>query len=82
MLPCPADESAQVSRAAGMVDMAGLLMSTLTGEQATAEAAAGLAVRVDNVYEVEGAYFSVDAQADWSRTNFGITVRDAPPSSA
>ena len=78
MLLCPADESAQVSRAAGVVDMAALLMTTWTGDQAIAEAADALVVRLDNVYEVDGAYFSVDAEADWSRTNFGITVRNAP----
>jgi len=78
MLLCPADESAQVSRASGVVDMAALVMSTLTGEQAIAEAAAALVLRIDNVYEVEGEFFSVDARADWSRTAFGVTVRDDP----
>ena len=53
-------------------------LATLTGDQATAEAAAALAVRLDNVYEVDGACFSVDAEADWSRTSFRITVRNAP----
>jgi len=80
MLLCPADESAQVSRASGVVDMAALVMSTLTGEQAIAEATSALVVRIDNVYEVEGEFFSVDARADWSRTTFGITVMDAPDS--
>ena len=80
MLLCPADESAQVSRASGVVDMAALVMSTLTGEQAIAEATSALVVRVDNVYEVEGEFFSVDARADWSRTTFGVIVRDAPDS--
>ena len=58
--------------------MTTLLASSLTGDQAIAAAVPALVVRVENIYESGGAFFSVDASAAWSADPFELTVRDAP----
>ena len=58
--------------------MTTLLAPSLTGDQAIAAAVPALVVRVENIYESGGAFFSVDASAAWSGDPFELTVRDAP----
>ena len=61
MILCKASEEAQVSREAAPVSMANMLTTALTVEQALREDPATLIVRVENIYEQNDAYFSVDA---------------------
>ena len=58
--------------------MTELLVSSLTGDRAIAEAASALVVRVENIYEAGGEYFAVDARAGWSSEPFAVSVRDDP----
>ena len=60
---------AQVSRGAPPVSITSLLVSSLTGDQAIAEAVPALIVRVENIYESGGDYFAVDAKVE--QTNRG-----------
>ena len=56
------------------VSMAALFLDTFTGEQALQHRPAALVVRVEPVYEADGEYFRVDAQADWSIPLMEFTV--------
>ena len=68
----------QASRNASPVSITALLASSLTGDQAIADAAPALVARVENIYEAGGEYFAVDVSADWAGGPFELTVRDAP----
>ena len=68
----------QVAIGSSPVAMTELLVSSLTGDRAIAEAAPALVVRVENIYEAGGEYFTVDAKARWSSEPFAVTVRDDP----
>ena len=46
--------------------MQNLLVTSLTGDNAIADAVPALVVRVENIYEAGDQYFAVDASADWS----------------
>ena len=78
MLLCQVDVDAQVSHNAAPVDMSAMLARSLVGDQAIAQAAPALVLRIENIYEAGGEYFSVDAAADWSGNVIEVTVRDAP----
>jgi hypothetical protein len=69
---------AQVSSAAPPVHVRTLLVGSLTGDQAIAEAVPALVVRVENLYETGGEYYTVDAGANWAGAPFELSVRDAP----
>ena len=69
---------AQVSSAAPPVHVRTLLVGSLTGDQAIAEAVPALVVRVENLYEAGGEYYTVDAGANWAGAPFELSVRDAP----
>ena len=78
MILCEIADEAQVARDAAPVSSNGLLMSSLTGDQAIAESVPALVVRVENMYEHAGDYFTVDARADWAGFPIELTVRNAP----
>ena len=74
MILCKASEEAQVSRDAPPVSMSNLLTTALTDEQALREDPPALIVRVENIYEQNEVYFSVDAAATWDATRLELTV--------
>jgi len=74
MILCRASEDAQVSREAAPVSMASLLTAALTDDQALVAAPLALVVRVENIYEQNDEYFSVDALASWDATRLELTV--------
>ena len=78
MILCEIADEAQVARDAAPVPINGLLMSSLTGDQAIAESVPALVVRVEHIYEHAGDYFTVDARADWAGFPIELTVRNAP----
>ena len=60
------------------MSISGLLVSSLAGDNAIAESVPALVVRVENIYEHAGDYFTVHARADWAGFPIELTVRDAP----
>jgi hypothetical protein len=62
---CELDEAARVSARAAPVDIQGLLVQTLTGDKALGQAPPLLLLRVENIYNVGGEDFYVDARASW-----------------
>ena len=74
MILCPAASEAQVSRDAGPISIANMLVGALTGDQAMQEAPPALVIRVENVYEQGEEYFAIDAQADWELGELEFTV--------
>jgi hypothetical protein len=74
MILCTASAEAQVSSEAPPVSMGNLLTGSLTDDQALREAPPALIIRVENIYEQNDVYFSVDALASWDATRLELTV--------
>ena len=77
MILCDVSDEAQVAADAPPV-LASMIVASLTGDSAIAEAPRALVIRVENVYEHGGQYFAVDARADWAGFPVELTVREAP----
>ena len=71
---CTVSPDAQVAAAAGKVNVAGMLMLSLTGDAAIAAPSPALMLRVENTYELGGVRHSVTARADWGTAEFEVTV--------
>jgi hypothetical protein len=78
MVMCAAQDAAQISRDAPPINIAELLVASLTDDQAIASVCEALIVRVENIYEAGDEYFSVDAQADWSNISIPLSLRNRP----
>ena len=78
MVLCEIIDEAKVSQHAVPVSMAGLLVSSLTGDQGIAEAARAIVARCENIYTQGDAYFAVDARVAWDFDTVELTVLGAP----
>ena len=78
MILCRTVTEAHISSQAPAVSMANMLVGCLTDDQAMQEDPPALVIRVENIYELDGQYFAVDASADWTVATLELGVLDRP----
>ena len=65
MILCRAGEDSQVSRDAGPVQMSSILQTCLKDAEVLKAHPSALVLRIENLYQQDGEFFSVDVLADW-----------------